>query len=541
MSSITAEVTYARLRVTDPARWLSVALAWRQMAGQAGRWAAEFAGHGTRLAEIWSGTAASAATAHLTRLRHGLDLFRLLCWEADQALSEFAASLTRARALLSRAVESARRAGLVIDDRGTVAASQRSFDPAAPLGSAYRAAADRAAVAEVATQLSAALRVAAAADSAAAGRLGELAGTGTAAPTPAGPLPTAAASPGEVRRWWDGLTPEQRRWLAVTEPAWLGSRDGVPAAYRDLANRLRLDAQRTGLDQAVQAAGGREQRRLRGLRDGLDALADRLADGDGPRAYLLGLDLAEEGRAVVALGDPDRAEHVLTHVPGMTADLASYGKELYRAERVAVRAGEIHPGAATSAVMWLDYDAPDFVDEAAARGRAEAGADGLRRFQDGLRASHGDGAAHLTVLGHSYGSLVVGTAATRPGLAADDVVFVGSPGVGVDSVAQLKVPADRVWSSTAASDAAQWVSVAPDSLAKDLTLSRALPLAGPLAAFGRPEDELWHGHNPSDAAFGARTFRSQADAGHSGYWETGRPALDALANITAGRPGSVPR
>ena len=52
------------------------------------------------------------------------------------------------------------------------------------------------------------------------------------------------------------------------------------------------------------------------MRDGLNALADRLADGDGPRGYLLRLDLAGEGRAVVALGDPDRADNVLTHVRG---------------------------------------------------------------------------------------------------------------------------------------------------------------------------------------------------------------------------------
>ena len=54
-------------------------------------------------------------------------------------------------------------------------------------------------------------------------------------------------------------------------------------------------------------------------------------------------------------------------------------------------------------------------------------------------------------------------------------------------------------------------------------------------AFGRPEDDLWHGHNPADPAFGARVFATQADAGHLGYWEPGRPALDALTDITVGR------
>lgn len=537
MTSVAAEATYARLRATDPARWSSAAVAWRRWATSAGHWAAEFTGHIARLMAAWSGAAATAATAHLAGLKRGVDLFRLICWEADQALSEFASALVRARALLTRAVESAERADLIIDDRGAVSPRRRAANPAAPLRSAYQAAADQAAADRVAADLSTALTIAATADTVASGRLEALATHDPAGP-PAPPtsLPPSTASPAEVRHWWDGLTPEQRRWLAITQAAWLGPRDGVPAAYRDLANRLRLDELRAGLDQAISA--GQEDRRA--MRDGLNALADRLAGGDGPRGYLLHLDLAEEGRAVVALGDPDRADNVLTHVPGMTADLASYGGELSRAERVAVRAGELDPGAATSAVMWLDYDAPDFVDEGAGRGRAEAAVAGLRSFQDGLRATHEGDTAHLTVLGHSYGSLVVGMAAKGPGLDADDMVFVGSPGVGADSVADLHMPPGRVWSSTALSDVIHWTAVAPDGLLKDLALAHAVPVAGPLAAFGRPEDELWHGHNPSDPAFGARTFPSQPGAGHTGYWEPGRPALDALTNITLGRPEAVP-
>jgi hypothetical protein len=536
LTALTVEATYARLRATDPVRWSSAALGWRRWATSAGHWATELAGHLARLLTAWSGAAATAAAAHLAGLRRSVDLFRLICWEADQALSEFASALVRARSLLARAVESAKRAGLVIDDAGTVIPRRRAPDPAAPLRSAYQAATDRAAVDRVAADLSTALTIAATADSVATGRLGTLAMPDPAGPPPPPtPLPPSTASPADVRRWWDGLTPEQRRWLTITQAGWLGARDGVPAAYRDLANRLRLDEQRADLDRAINAGHDR-----RAMRDGLNALADRLADGDGPRGYLLRLDLAEEGRAVVALGDPDRADNVLTHVPGMTADLASYGGELSRAERVAVRAGELHPGAATSAVMWLDYDAPDFVDEGAGRGRAEAAVAGLRGFQEGLRATHEGEAAHMTVLGHSYGSLVVGTAAKAGGLVADDMVFVGSPGVGADSAAELHMPPGRVWSSTALSDVIHWTAVAPDGLLKDLALARALPIAGPLAAFGRPEDELWHGHNPSDPAFGARTFPSQPDAGHTGYWDPGRPALDALTNITAGRPDAVP-
>jgi hypothetical protein len=534
------EVTYARLRATDPGRWRAAALAWRGWAPTVARWAAALGGQASRLRSAWSGAAAVAAAGFLDRLCRRLTLFRVTCWAADQVLSESAGALSRARALLARARRGADRAGLVIDDRGRVTAPARPPSPAAPFRAAYQAAADREAVRRTAADLSVALTVADAADAAAAGALTALAQP-EAVPPPAAPPPPATATPTQVRRWWDGLTPAQRRWLAVTRAAWLGSADGVPAGYRDLANRLRLDEQRAELDRAIAGADGRELRRLRGLRDGLDALAGRLDGEDGPRGYLLRLDLGGEGRTVVALGDPDRAAQVLTHVPGMTADLASAGGELSRAERVAVRATELDPARATSAVLWLDYDAPDFVDEAARRAQAEAGAPALRRFQEGLRAAH-DGPARLTVLGHSYGSLVVGAAAATPGLAADGVVFVGSPGVGVESARQLHLPADRVWSTTSRADVIQYAPVAPESVVKDLALSRLVPGAGALLTFGTPEDELWHGHNPSDPAFGSRVFASQADAGHLGYWAPGRPALDALATITlGGEPDVTPR
>jgi hypothetical protein len=238
----------------------------------------------------------------------------------------------------------------------------------------------------------------------------------------------------------------------------------------------------------------------------------------------MGLDVSGDGRAVVALGDPDHAANVLTHVPGMTSDLASLGGELTRAERVAARATELGPVAATSSVLWLDYDAPDFLREASSARQAEDGASGLRRFQEGLRATHDGPAARQTVLGHSYGSLVVGKAATGA-LDADRVVFVGSPGVGVDSAAQLELPADRVFASTSISDPIQYLAVSPGTAARRLV--PGLPVTGPAG-------DLWFGHNPSDPAFGARVFGSQWNGGHLGYWEPGQPALDALATITLG-------
>lgn len=529
-----AEMTYARLRVADPARWRDTAVAWRGLATWTGLRAAEFGPHAARLRAAWSGSAAVAAGARLESLRRRLDLARLGWWEADQTLSEFAVGLGRAKALLTTAVGAARSVGLVVDADGGVGG-----------GAGLDRGAREAAVRQSLAALRAALAAAARSDATAAARLTELATVAaTTAPLepaadPAGAgqsMPACGTPPAEVRRWWDALSPAQRRWLAVLEPQTVGALDGVPTAFRDLANRLLLDTRRAQLDERIAGADGGELRRLRELRTGLDALADRLADAAGPRAYLMSLQLGEEGRAVVALGDPDRADNVLTHVPGMTADLESLGGELRRAAQVADRAQQLAPQESTSAVLWLDYDAPDFLDEAAGAARAEAGAETLRRFQEGLRASHDGPPAHQTVLGHSYGSLVVGVAAAGTGLAADSVVFLGSPGVGVDAAAELSLPPGQIWSATSRSDVIQYAAVAPGGLLADLAVAAAVPFVGPALAFGGPEDSLWHGHNPSDPRFGARVFTSQPDAGHLGYWDPGRPALDSLARIALGGP-----
>lgn len=322
----------------------------------------------------------------------------------------------------------------------------------------------------------------------------------TAASPPPDLLP-CTASAAQAHRWWQALTPAERSWLLATHPAMLGSLDGVPAADRDRANRLLLD----------------------------DLRLPGPFEGDGLRAYLLAVDRSGDGRLVVAFGDPDRADAVLTHVPGMTASLATAPGELTRAERVAERATQLAPGRRTSAIMWLGYDAPDGITQAMSRESAEAGAGALRRFQEGLRITHEGPPARQTVLGHSYGSLVVGTAATAPGFAADGVVFVGSPGVGVDHAAQLAVPREEVWATTSDSDVIRRAAIPPVS-----PVDAGLRLLDP----GR---NLYHGTDPADPAFGARTVASQPDAGHIGYWERGRPALDALAMIALGRTDVTPR
>ncbi|MEV2241498.1 alpha/beta hydrolase [Micromonospora sp. NPDC049891] len=525
-------VAYTQLSTVDPAAWRATGSAWASLAGVAERRADELADGGATLRTGWSGRAAESAGARLSGLREELVALVPVAIETDQVLAEFAARLVAARARLAAAVALAAATGVLIDRRGGVRADPARVPPD-PGGLTVH---------QVATALRDALDLAATADGEATTRLARLteaAGAGWTAQPPAYPPPNA--EPGVVRRWWAGLTPAERRWFVVHEPELTGRLDGVPADARDQANRLLLAARRAALVErweqllARVPRGPLEVAGLRGVEarlSGLDALVDRLASTQQPRAYLLGLDVGGEGRAVVALGNPDRATDVLTYVPGMTAGLDDATGELGRAARVLARCAELAPGEQTSAVLWLDYDAPDFLHEAAWDGQARAAGEALHRFQEGLRATHDGPPGRQTVLGHSYGSLVVGTAARDHGLAADALVFVGSPGVGVTHAADLGLPPGQVWASTAPDDVIR-LTRPPDELGRRAVLgaSPVGTIAGWLAGSG---DERWFGRDPAEPGFGGRTFPS-GRYGHTGYWHPDNPALDGMARVVLGR------
>ncbi|EWM67522.1 LOW QUALITY PROTEIN: membrane protein, partial [Micromonospora sp. M42] len=132
----------------------------------------------------------------------------------------------------------------------------------------------------------------------------------------------------------------------------------------------------------------------------------------------------------------------------------------------------------------------------------------------------------------SYGSLVVGAAARDHGLSADALVFVGSPGVGVDHATELRMRAGEVWSSTAPDDVIR-LARPPDELARRALLA-GTPLGPALAVLDPHAERLWFGADPSAPGFGGRRFPS-APHGHTGYWDPDNPALDGMARIVLGR------
>jgi pimeloyl-ACP methyl ester carboxylesterase len=254
---------------------------------------------------------------------------------------------------------------------------------------------------------------------------------------------------------------------------------------------------------------------------GLAQLRARLATDQPARAYLLSIDPGH-GRAIVAVGDPDRGANVLTFVPGTSESMGSLDRLMERADRMAEHAG------GTAVVTWLGYDPPADIPAAAGTGSARRAEADLARFAAGVRATHADGPVHHTVLGHSYGSLVIGMTAHDRGLDVDDAIFVGSPGVGVDRAGDLGLPVGHVWSSTARTDPIEWLRAG--SGARDpFVLGRT-----------GPADGQWFGADPSSARFGGHVFT--ADPGdprhpagvHSAYFDEGNAALDNIARIAVG-------
>ncbi|GIJ47457.1 hypothetical protein Val02_43430 [Virgisporangium aliadipatigenens] len=243
------------------------------------------------------------------------------------------------------------------------------------------------------------------------------------------------------------------------------------------------------------------------LVNGLDGapLALRLAAGDGVR--LLD-DPRGDGRVAEVVGDPLTARRIVVLVPGVDTDAANFhsglGGVLRRAP--AWQAKQVHDaaGPGVAVVAWLGYDPPEGLGIASARTeRARDGAAALVRFLRGLAVQRPT--ATFVLIGHSYGSAVLGYAAPALPAAVTDLVALGSPGMGVRDAAALRTTA-RVWAGRAPND---WTRFVPGV--------RVL-------GFG-------HGAKPTGAGFGSREVPCGDVDGHDGYFVPGTSSLAALAGI----------
>jgi hypothetical protein len=257
----------------------------------------------------------------------------------------------------------------------------------------------------------------------------------------------------------------------------------------------------------------RKIRSAEALKKQLEAVADKPENREaGSDVYLLDFDIDfanGDGKAVVALGNPDTADHIGVFVPGINNAVGTIHRSLESMSnlRATVRDRTDEPVDRTSTIVWMGYDNPNGGHDSINKAEAKEGAPWLKAFVDGLRKSRAksEPKPHITVFGHSYGSTVTGLAATQ-GMKADDIVFLGSPGVGVSATAE-DFPQKRIWAARALDD---WI--------KRVAWTGAL------------------GSDPMMNRFGARKVPlSGTQNGHSEYFEIGSRGIINFAKILTGQ------
>ncbi|MDX3758977.1 alpha/beta hydrolase [Streptomyces mirabilis] len=247
-----------------------------------------------------------------------------------------------------------------------------------------------------------------------------------------------------------------------------------------------------------------------------------------PSRHFLTFDGRGQGLAVEVLGDLAHADRVAVLVPGSDTTLETYGRFRAGAAALQARLNSLDHGHGThgthgstsrphtAVIAWLGYETPGTVSTTVlTTGRAEDAAPPLTRFIRELRGVVGE-KAHVSLLCHSYGTVVCGRAAR--GLDVDDIALIGSPGTGADSVSALRTSA-RIWAARGADD---WIVNVPHVHAD---------LFGTTVGFGA---------DPVSPAFGAHVFAAGA-GGHSDYFKPGSVSLDNLARIVLGDASEVSR
>ncbi|MFD7731210.1 alpha/beta hydrolase [Kitasatospora phosalacinea] len=554
------------LRDADPNRLFTAADAYATLAaafsGHADTWRSGVDGRVS--ASGWTGTAADRGRQSLSRTTGKLTAAHLELARIAPVLREGAEAFLLARSKLRAALADADAHGFTVADDGGVSwpppgAAER-HDPDAPDRSRQGT--------DLRDRIADALTEAAHADQVTAQRLRQYTddartGAGLDPGTAAtrlnsavlgalnpfgGPedlvhagMPGKDAPPTEVNAWWKALPPDEQQRLLQAYPAELGNRDGMPTPARDQANRINLDRMVADLS-SRQDLSDWDKKKLEGFR----AIQGRLREDQGkqPPAYLMVIGDQGQGRAAIAYGNPDTADDVVAYVPGLNTEVKNMGGgDANRARDLWQAAHDLDPSRSTASIAWLGYDTPQVkglspdMFAVAGEDRAKQGGEAYQGFLQGLRASHEGEPAHLTALGHSYGSFTVGQAAQRPGgIPADDVILVGSPGTGAQQASQLGVGAGHVWVGAAEHDPVSHLPSHDEAKGIGIGAGIGGVLAGPLGAVaggfigdkiaghGDPH-ELWFGQDPASSEFGAHRF-DVADGplgfdSHSDYWNQG--------------------
>jgi hypothetical protein len=365
-------------------------------------------------------------------------------------------------------------------------------------------------------------------------------------------MPGSDASPEDVNSWWDGLSHEQQLAIIAASPGSIGNLDGIPPWARDAANTVALDRDLADWRHTKDLGEltSDEEKWLANAEAAQEA-RDTIAQGKDP---ITGENIATQlytydptafdgdGAVAISAGDLATADNVAVTVPGFGTDGESAPYQADRARTLYESTRFFDPNQTNATMFWIGYDAPDNPpwegdgDWAGVltESHATAGGERLADTLDGMRASRDGEPAHMTVIGHSYGSTTTGHAAHDQGIPVDDVVFVGSPGVGGDTnnAGDTGIDPDHVWAGANSRD----------------------PIAN-LGNHGAVHLELLGGgglgDDPAEDDFGANRFQAEsttraddafgidAFADHSKYFEHDTEALFNMSQIVNGNYDAV--
>lgn len=348
-------------------------------------------------------------------------------------------------------------------------------------------------------------------------------------------LPPPGSKPRQIAAWWGSLSDQQKKKLIEKYPEIIGNLDGVDITTRHEVNSSLVDGmlaeardrERQTHEDLVHRGmtshsyANRYSKALDDVED-LKVLQKVLKN---PERMLLVCDRSGERlKVAIGSGNFDEAQHIGVYVPGRGTTVRGSLLDCVKKSEGLITAAQKLRESSYATVAWLGYDAPLSIPDVANTHRANAGADRLENFLEGVSAIYGE-KVHLTLLGHSYGSTTSGIAVSHvsPNV-VDDLVLFGSPGSGVQLGAEYRVPEGH-----------RWVSAVP--YPGDIVQG-----IGTDINFGRNPTEMpAFRHISGDATEGEtyHTIPRGPFGNHSTYLEDGTETQKDMARILAGlEPGS---
>ncbi|BBY27242.1 alpha/beta hydrolase [Mycolicibacterium sediminis] len=540
-------MTVSTVEASRPDRLVAAA---SDLGGKISALDAEIASQRQALAALrasWQGQAATAAIAKAEQTLNQQEDLRARLSALQQVLRSGGTQMSETRTALLVVVEMLRHTGWQVADDGT------ATPPPFPALLRLMAPAWTALVKKL-------LAVFAAID-------GQTAGAITAAlggPVPATPpgtlgdprqLPPAGTKPEDVKKWWDSLSQDEKNQLTAEHPPELGNLNGIPAEVRDDVNqavmqddlaRVRDAAAQHGVSTdevlahpdayGLTSADATRYGNAVQTQKGLEKMA---AEGTKDRPVMLWaydpLAFNGQGKAAVAIGNPDKAQNTAVVVPGTGSSVEQGWLEGENATNLYDQMRRGDPDESTSVIAWMGYDAPDSPTDPriATPWLAREGGDMLAADVNGLSATHEGVPSELTVIGHSYGATTVADAFAGSGMHADNAVLIGSPGTDLArNAGDFHLPeGGQVYVGAASSDPVSWLGQAgavPDIINRGLNSPLGL--------------EAGLGNDPAGDSFGSTRFDAEVpgrsglpDFGdHSRYYDVGSESLRAMTDIANG-------